>query len=282
MATSVDTAATGSNRLSAFFYRHHWVKLGALLGSAAAVVPDLLHRGARRALRLGLLAPRRLHRQGREGVQPPELPDPVHGPRLPHHHAPDGGDRRGRHGDRHHPRVPARLLRRTGWPPPDRATRSCRGGPPVVGELRGAGLRVATDPVAGRLPGLARSSLVGLHVEVGELRSGGSGSRSSTSGCPFTMLPIYALARARAGLVPGGVERPRCQGMAHVPAGRLPHDRAGHRGGVDLLVLAHARRLHRAVVGREHEVHRQRDLRQRRRREQRARSRPRTRSCPWP
>jgi putative spermidine/putrescine transport system permease protein len=36
VATSVDTAATGSNRLSAFFYRHHWVKLGALLAPPLA------------------------------------------------------------------------------------------------------------------------------------------------------------------------------------------------------------------------------------------------------
>src|SRR5215211_3737469 len=54
--------------------------------------------------------------------------------------------------------------------------------------------------------------------------------------------------------------------MVHVPSGRVPVDPAWHRRGLDLLVLAHARRLHRAGAGGEHAVHRQRDLRQRRRR----------------
>ena len=98
---------------------------------------------------------------------------------------------------------------------------------------------------------------------------------------PFTMLPIYGALERVPNSLPRGVRRPRGEGMAHVPPRGRPDDHPRHRGGFDLLVLAHARRLHRAEPRREHEVHRQRDLRQRGRREQHPLRCGVSRSCPW-
>ena len=150
---------------------------------------------------------------------------------------------------------------------------------PLVGELPRAGVRVEADPHPDGVPELVhregRHQPAARQLELGDLA--------------HLRVPVAAvhdaadLRRARAGpeLLPRGVRRPRGEGMAHVPPRGRPDDHPRHRGGFDLLVLAHARRLHRAEPRREHEVHRQRDLRQRGRREQHPLRCGVSRSCPW-
>ncbi len=84
---------------------------------------------------------------------------------------------------------------------------------------------------------------------------------------PYMILPVYAgLERIPSSLLEassdlGAARRALPQGH---PAARLP----GPRRGLDLHLLADARRLHHAAGRLEHAVHRQRHLRQHRRREQ--------------
>ena len=90
------------------------------------------------------------------------------------------------------------------------------------------------------------------------------------------LLPLAAVhdpaglrgSRADPELAPRCVGRPRGEGPADALARRAPARSAGVRGGLDLHVLAHARRLHHAAARLEHAVHRERRLHQRRRREQ--------------
>ena len=92
-------------------------------------------------------------------------------------------------------------------------------------------------------------------------------------------------ARATPHVAPGGVVGPRGPRMDHLPRRHVPDDPARDRGGFDLRLLAHARRLHRARTRREHAIHRQRDLRQRRAWRGTRRSPPRSpssRSPSWP
>ena len=79
---------------------------------------------------------------------------------------------------------------------------------------------------------------------------------------PFMILPIYAGLERIPSLAARGVRRPRREVAADV----LPRDAAarvpGRRGRLDLHLLAHARRLHRAEADHEPAVHRHGDLRQ--------------------
>ena len=90
------------------------------------------------------------------------------------------------------------------------------------------------------------------------------------------LLPVAAvhgpadLRRPRADpeLDAGRLGRPRRQAVDDLPPRGHAAGAAGGGGGLDLHVLAHARRLHRADARVEHAVHRQRRLRERRHREQ--------------
>src|SRR6185436_487395 len=91
--------------------------------------------------------------------------------------------------------------------------------PAAVGELPGAGLRLAADPDAGRVPELvhdeARVLAPDRELELGDL--------------DHVRLPLAALhpaadlrrARAGAGVLPRGVERSRRPRLDHVPPDRL-------------------------------------------------------------
>ena len=80
---------------------------------------------------------------------------------------------------------------------------------------------------------------------------------------PFMILPIYAALERIPDSVPRSVARSRRTQLDDVPARDPPARAAGHRGGLDLHVLADARRLHHAVARRQRRLHRQRHLPQR-------------------
>ena len=83
------------------------------------------------------------------------------------------------------------------------------------------------------------------------------------------ILPVYAGLRADPRLAARRLRRPRRRPVDDVPARRPAARVPGGRRGLDLHVLADARRLHHAAARLElHAVHRQRRLRERRRRQQ--------------
>ena len=85
---------------------------------------------------------------------------------------------------------------------------------------------------------------------------------------PFMILPIYAgLERIPDSLLEASADLGGRVG-ADVPARRAAARAPGRRRGLDLHLLADARRLHHAAARLEHAVHRQRRLHERRRREQ--------------
>ena len=85
---------------------------------------------------------------------------------------------------------------------------------------------------------------------------------------PFMILPVYAgLERIPNSLLEASSDLGG-KGLRTLWRIVLPLVAAGVRGGLDLHVLAHARRLHHAAARLEHAVHRQRRLHQRRCREQ--------------
>src|SRR3954453_11240339 len=226
---------------------------------AGGGVPLRLRGRAPRAPRPELLDDRLVHGPGGPRVEPRQLPCDPAGP-VPDDHPAHGADGDRSHRHLHAPRVPVRLLhgqdRRA--PPADRAPRRDRAA--ALGQLPGARLLVAPDPQPGRgaqllpePPQPARPEhrlhelghVARVHVHLVPVH-GASGVRGSRAG---SVLPPRGVRRSR---------RPRL----HDASPRDPAARGARaRRGVDLHVLAHARRLHRAVARRRAGVVAHRDCR---------------------
>ena len=234
---------------------------------AGLVRPALPGRAGRPADH-GLLADQPVHHQHRAGLEPGQLHRDLHQLGLPGHHRPDGRDGGGGHRDGRRCRLPVRLLHG-----PDRVAQDpdgpVRGDPAAaVGELPGQGVLLAADLHARRAAGLEPGSdrrwpgPPDLH-ELGRVRG--------------VLLPVAAVhdhpgvrgAGADPGLADRGVAGPGRADLADHVAGAAPARPAGHRGRVDLHVLADPRGLHHAAAGRrgERDLHGQRHLLEHRDRE---------------
>ena len=246
-------------------YRHPRLRVGLLLTPPLSWLVLAYLGSLARALRGGVLAARPVHLAGRPRLRLPELPAALGERRLPHDHAPDDRDRGGRDRDRRPARVPDRVLHGEGRVAADAEPARRRGPAAALGELPGQGLRLADHPAGERDPELGARAARALRPGLRERRH-----------LARLQLPLAAVhdpaglrgARADPELAARGVGRPRRQGAADALARRAAAGAAGDRGGLDLHLLADARRLHHAAARLEHAVHRQRRLHQRRRREQ--------------
>ena len=256
VSTPAGDAGGGIRRVSAFLFRHPRVKLGALL-VAPLLWFTVIYLGALAVLfvsafwRLDVFTGEIVKQFGLL-----ELRDAAARARVSHDRHPHGRDRRRGDARRHRAVVPLGVLRRAGRDTARPQRVAAHGRDPAVGELPRPRVRLAIDPHARGLPELGRS----FHRFLAPARQLELGDLAHVR-VPVAAVHAAADLRrhgARPELVPRGLERPRRQGVDHVPSRRVPAHRAGDRRRVDLLVLAHARRLHRAEPGGEHAVHRER------------------------
>src|SRR4051812_1477975 len=234
-------------------------------GRAAGLARRRLPRLARGPVHRRVLVAGRLQRPGRPQLQPGQLPHAVGGQGLPRDRAAHG--RRGRRGDGHRrdPRVPDRVLHGQGGGAAHAQRARGGGADAAVGELPREGLRVAHDPQRGRDLQLGAAAVRPARARLRD--------RRHVAGLQLPLAAVHDPAGLRrAGADPGlddrGVRRPRRKAVDDVPPGRPAARVPGHGRRLDLHVLTHARRLHRAAAGELQAVHRQRRLRERRRRQQ--------------
>ena len=181
------------------------------------------------------------------------------------------------------PRAAVRLLRRADRPPRLQACPVRGGADPALVELPRARVRVAADPRQRRDPQLVRSSSIGL----GSVNIGYSNWAMwivfSYIWLPFMILPVWAaIERVPDSYIEASADL-GARGWRTFRSILLPLILPGIAAGLDLHLLADARRLHHAHARRRSGLglHRQRRLPERGHRQQRARSPRRSRRCRW-
>ena len=240
---------TARRRVSAAFWRRPWLRATHCSGPPLVVLPDLCRRARRFCCPRSGRRP--VHGRDRPHLEPRQLPASCARADLLADHAPDDRYRSSRHRHGRPAGLPVRVLHGPDRRPADEdAALRARADAAVV-ELSRAHLFLALDPFPGR-----RAELVARPSRAPDQHIAYTNWAVwivfSYIWLPFMILPVYAaleripdsFIEASAISVPGTGRR--SSGVV------LPLALPGSGRGLDLHVLADARRLHRAHPGRKH------------------------------